>query len=309
VATLLVLQARGRVTAAELASELEISERTARRDLEALQMAGVPIYSQSGRGGGWSLVGGAKTDLSGLSAPEVRALFLLAGPSSQASPDVKAALRKLVRALPETFREQAEAAASAIVLDASSWDHGPARAPEHLQALQHAVIGGVQVRMGYSGRGRPETERVVHPLGLVAKRSIWYLVANTDAGLRTFRVDRVRSVEVLDEPVVRPDRFDLAEHWRSVVETVDEHRAPFLVRVRIPRHAVGWLRPMWGNRVRVLDDEADPVEVELRGYSAEQAARELAMFGSLIEIIEPQDVRVALADLGRQLVDTHASTT
>jgi predicted DNA-binding transcriptional regulator YafY len=145
----------------------------------------------------------------------------------------------------------------------------------------------------------------VHPLGLVAKRSLWYLVASTDDGLRTFRVDRVRSVEMLAEPVVRPDGFDLAEHWRTVVETMDERRAPFIVRVRLARHAVGWLRTTWGNRVHVVDDAADPVEVELRGYSAEQAARELAMFGSLIEIVEPDEVRVALVRIGRDIVETH----
>src|SRR5581483_931471 len=166
VAALLVLQARGRVTAADLARELEISERTARRDLEALQMAGVPIYSQAGRGGGWSLVGGAKTDLSGLRAPEVRALFLLAGPSSDVSADVKVALRKLVRALPETFRAQAQAAANAVVLDPSTWDHAPPRPPEHLATLQHAAVEGVQVRITYEGRSAPASERVVHPLGL-----------------------------------------------------------------------------------------------------------------------------------------------
>src|ERR1700689_3362708 len=116
VAALLVLQARGRVTAAALAEELEISERTARRDLEALALAGIPVYSQPGRGGGWSLIGGAKTDLSGLTGAEVRTLFLIAGPSA-ATPEVKAALRKLVRALPETFRAEAQAPASPVVHD------------------------------------------------------------------------------------------------------------------------------------------------------------------------------------------------
>src|SRR5215467_5041694 len=94
VAVLLLLQARGRVTAAEVAAELEISERTARRDLEALGMAGVPVYSRQGRGGGWQLIGGARTDLTGLTAAEARALFLVAGPSASATPDVRAALRK-----------------------------------------------------------------------------------------------------------------------------------------------------------------------------------------------------------------------
>ena len=204
VAALLVLQARGRVTAAELAEELEVSERTARRDLEALGMAGVPVYSQPGRGGGWSLLGGARTDLSGLTAAEARTLFLVAGPSSSATPEVKAALRKLVRALPETFRADAEAAASAVVLDPSSWDGAVARRPVHLDVLQQAVVEGVQVRLGYVGRDRRESERMVHPLGLVSKGTAWYLVAGTDAGRRTFRLNRVRSVEVTDEPAHRP---------------------------------------------------------------------------------------------------------
>ena len=112
VATLLLLQRRKRVTAAEVAAELEVSERTARRDLEALSAAGIPVYSQQGRGGGWALVGGARTDLSGLTATEARALFLVAGPSASATPELKAALRKLVHALPEPFRVDAESAAS-----------------------------------------------------------------------------------------------------------------------------------------------------------------------------------------------------
>src|SRR4029453_17261636 len=121
VATLLTLQARGRVTAAQLAEELEISVATARRDLEALSSAGIPVYPQPGRGGGWQLLGGARTDLSGLTASEARALFLLAGPAAAIAPEAKSALRKLVRALPDTFRADAEAAASAVVIDPARW--------------------------------------------------------------------------------------------------------------------------------------------------------------------------------------------
>ena len=125
VATLLILQARGRVTAAELAEELEVSLKTARRDLEALAIAGLPVYSQPGKGGGWQLLGGARTDLSGLTAAEARTLFLVAGPSSSLPPEGKAALRKLVRALPETFRAEAEAAQAAVVLDPTRWGTTP----------------------------------------------------------------------------------------------------------------------------------------------------------------------------------------
>ena len=114
VATLLLMQARGRVTAAEVADELEVSVATARRDLEALSTAGIPVYPQPGRGGGWSLVGGARTDLTGLTSSEAQALFLLVGSSSDRSADATSALRKLVRALPATFRAEAEAAGRAV---------------------------------------------------------------------------------------------------------------------------------------------------------------------------------------------------
>src|SRR5579863_6516430 len=179
VAALLLMQARGQVTAAELAGELEVSVATARRDLEALARAGIPVYPQPGRGGGWALVGGARTDLSGLTATEVRTLFLLAGPSA-ATPEVRTALRKLLRALPAPFRADAEAAASAVVLDPSGWDHYVAEPPPHLAPLQRAVIDGVQVRLAYTRRDNTESERTVHPLGLVAKGRTWYLIASTD---------------------------------------------------------------------------------------------------------------------------------
>ena len=141
---------------------------------------------------------------------------MVAGPSAAATPQIKAALRKLVRALPEPFRAEAEAAASAVVIDPTSWDRAHVPAPEHLDILQRAVVDGVRVRIVYAAPDRPETERTVHPLGLVAKASVWYLVAGTDAGMRTFRVNRVRSVAVTQDPVERPDGFDLETHWRSV---------------------------------------------------------------------------------------------
>src|SRR5215207_2305335 len=147
-----MLQARGQVTAAEVAAELEVSERTARRDLDALGVAGLPIYSVQGRNGGWQLLGGGRTDLSGLTAHEARALFLVAGPSSTATPEVRAALRKLVRALPESFRDEAQAAAGAVVVDPAGWDRpadaGP-RTPPLLDVVQHAVVAGRQLTLGY----------------------------------------------------------------------------------------------------------------------------------------------------------------
>ena len=305
VATLLVLQRRGRITAAELADELEVSERTARRDLEALGMAGVPVYSQPGRGGGWELVGGARTDLSGLTADEAHALFLLAGPAA-VSPELKAALRKLVRALPATFRQGAEAAASAVVRDPADWDHEPAAAPSHLDALQRAVIDGVQVELSYRDREGTASVRTVHPLGLVVKNGTWYLVADTVAGQRTFRVSRVWSVEATDRPAARPADFDLGAAWRAIVTTVDQKRAPLTVRLRTDERTVDVLGWIFGTRVEHADTLADGrVDVTLRAQSELMVARQLAGFADAIEVLEPVAVRTHLADIGRRLQRRH----
>jgi len=303
VATLLLLQAKGRVTAAEVADELEISVRTARRDLEALAMAGVPVYSQAGRGGGWSLVGGARTDLSGLTAAEARTLFLVAGPSAAVTPEAKAALRKLVQALPETFRAEAEAAASAIVLDPAGWGQTPPPPPPHLDELQRAVVAGVQVQLGYADRERTLTERTVHPLGLVAKGQVWYLIADTDAGLRTFRVGRVRSVTPTGEPVARPDGFDLAETWAEIEARIDERRATFRTLITVDPQAVPWLRAGLGTRFVPGETTAEGrVMAEVRGYAPESAAGELAGFVHFIDVVGPPEVREHLARLGADLV-------
>jgi predicted DNA-binding transcriptional regulator YafY len=304
VATLLLLQSRGQVTAAEVAEELEISERTARRDLEALGTAGLPIYSVQGRGGGWRLAGGGRTDLSGLSAAEARALFLVAGPSSTATPDVKAALRKLVRALPEGFRAQAEAAGTALVVDARRWDQPGAErpAPPHLDALQEAVIDGVQVRLGYVDRDGGSSERTVHPLGLASKGPVWYLVGGTEKGQRTFRVDRVSSVERTDLPVVRPEGFDLTAAWSEITDAVEELRVPLRVRALVDDGAVGVLRMMFGRRVRIGPPTEDGrVEVEVRGHHVPALAGELAGLGGRVEVLEPAEVRTRMAQIGAEL--------
>jgi predicted DNA-binding transcriptional regulator YafY len=307
VATLLFLQSKGRATVAEVAEELEVSPRTARRDLEALAMAGVPVYSQAGRGGGWSLVGGARTDLSGLTAAEARALFLVAGPGA-ATPEVKAALRKLVRALPETFRASAEAAGGAVIIDASDWDRPQIEPPAHLAALQQAVVEGVQVRMHYAGRDREPGDRIVHPLGLVAKRQVWYLIAGTDAGMRTFRVSRVRAVVLTDQPVFRPPDFDLPAVWQDVLATLDERRTPFRVTALAEAGIVGVLRGVLGTRLSVGEAAPDGrIAIEVRGYSAEIVAAELAGWADHLEVTAPDSVRAHLAHVGHRLTDRYGA--
>lgn len=304
VAILLLLQARGQVTAGEVAEELEVSERTARRDLEALGMAGLPIYSIQGRAGGWRLAGGGKTDLSGLTEAEARALFLVAGPAAT-SPEVKAALRKLVRALPEPFRDDAQAASAAVVVDPDSWDRrrtGPPP-PPLLDDVQAAVVKGQQLRLVYVARDRTETTRVIHPLGLASKGPVWYLVAGTDAGQRTFRVDRMRSIEVTGDPVVRPPDFDLEEAWRTITGEVDRLRTPVTLRGSVAAEAVWRCRMVFGHRLQIGSADADGrVPVEVRGHSHESLAAEVAGLGTELSVTDPPEVRALLADLGRALV-------
>ena len=307
-ATLLLLQQRERVTAAEIAAELEVSERTARRDLDALVMVGVPVYSMQGRGGGWRLVGGARTDLSGLTAGEARALFLVAGPAAATTPAVRAALRKLVRALPEPFRRPAEAAASSLVLDPQSWGSRPVehRLPRFLGPLQDAVIRGVQVRLGYVGPGGTATGRTVHPLGIVAKGPSWYLVAHTEAGLRTFRIDRVSSADPTGEAVHRPGDFDLAESWREIADEVDRKRTPVEMRAVCVPHGLGKLRLILGDRLEVGGPTTDGrTEVVIRGHSEHALAGELAGLTEWLEVTGPPGVRDHLAAIGHALVQRY----
>jgi predicted DNA-binding transcriptional regulator YafY len=266
-------------------------------------LAGIPVYAQPGRGGGWSLVGGSRTDLSGLTAAEARTLFLVAGPSSTVAPEAKAALRKLVQALPATFRADAEAAASAVVIDPARWGSAAAPPPRHLEALQSAVIDGVQVHLAYADRRRSRTERTVHPLGLVEKRAVWYLIAGTDAGLRTFRVARVRSVTVTDAPVHRPEGFDLASAWESTVALVEEQLALVTAVVRIPAMAQPWLRELFGRRLGVRKYLAGGrIEVEVAGAGAEQIAQLVAGWGRDLEVVSPPAVRDHLCRIGAELV-------
>ncbi|AEE44571.1 helix-turn-helix transcriptional regulator [Cellulomonas fimi] len=308
VATLLLLQQRRQVTAAEVARELEVSERTARRDLDALATAGVPVYSVQGRGGGWRLVGGARTDLSGLTSGEARALFLVAGPAADATPAVRAALRKLVRALPEPFREQAEAAAASVVTDPQPWGSDGTRRPPppFLDVLQESVVRGVQVRLGYVDGSGATSTRTVHPWGLVAKGPTWYLVGGTGAGRRTFRVDRVSSVDPTDDPVDRPEDFDLAASWREIADEVHRRRTPLEARALCVPHGLPILRRGFGGRLEVGGPTPDGrVEVVVRGRDASVLAGELAGLVEWVEVTGPPEVREHLAATGRAIVERY----
>jgi predicted DNA-binding transcriptional regulator YafY len=304
VAALLLMQARGRVTAAELAAELEVSVATARRDLEALSAAGVPVYPQPGRGGGWQLVGGARTDLTGLTVGEAQALFLLLGPATgSAGAPARSALRKLVRALPATFRSEAEAAADAVVVDPTGWGERGRERAELVELLQSAVVRRRRVEIVYARPGRPPSTRLVDPLGLVDKDEVWYLVAGTDAGRRTFRVDRVERAAVTDEPFARPDDFDLAAEWERVVDRVEQRRAGHDADVLIAAKVLHVLQDHFGRQCEVLGPVADGrVRVRLSAPTQLMIAQRLAGWGAQVEVVDAPELAAELARLGAELV-------
>lgn len=306
VATLLLMQARGRVTAAEIAAELEVSIPTARRDLEALSAAGIPVYPQPGRGGGWSLLGGGRTDLSGLNASEARALFLLVGPAASVDGEAKSALRKLVRALPDTFRAEAEAAADAVVIDPTRWGTHERQRPPLVDVLQNAIVRRVKVRLSYENWDGLRSERELDPLGLTDKDGVWYLIAGTPKGERTFRVDRILEAEPMDVAADRPEDFDLAESWSRVVDEVEQQRSAASAVVLIDSRLVPVLRSKFGKCE--VESEIDGVSrVRVSAQTERIIARELAGWGLLADVVEPPSIRDELATIGAQLVERYSS--
>lgn len=308
IAIVLLLQTHGQLTAADLAERLETSERTIRRDLDSLSGAGVPVYAQRGRGGGWALLGGSKTDLSGLTLEEAEALFLVAGPNAMSGlgvePGVRSALRKLLAALPAPMREQAAAARTAIHVDPLAWGRArPEAAKEpaaHLDALRAAVVAGRQVDISYAKPGQPATDRRVHPYGLVSKAGTWYLLAGGEAGLRTFRVSRIRGVTATGDAVQRPDNFDLAEAWEGVQSSFGERRdqGAVIVELRVEIDLVQWVRG-WSR--------VDETHYRATFPNASVAARELARYGTGVEVLSPPEVREALGRLGRELARAYGA--
>jgi predicted DNA-binding transcriptional regulator YafY len=308
VAALLLIQSRGRLTAAELADELEVSVATARRDLEAMSAAGIPVYPQPGRGGGWSLVGGARTDLSGLTASEAQALFLLVGPAAAVSGEAKSALRKLVRALPQTFREDAEAAADATMIDPTRWGERDRDRPALVDDLQAAVVRRRKVRLGYAGRRGETSERVIEPWGLIDKDDVWYLMAGTDKGRRTFRVDRIVAAEITDEPAERPSDFELEGAWDEVVEQMEERRSRTWATVLVEERYLPVMRDRFGRHCHVEDVlDGGRLRVRVGAPIPLDLARHLAGWGGLVDVEGPAEVRHLLARIGAELSERYAA--
>ena len=267
VALLLLLQARGGMTAAELARELEVSVRTIHRDVEALGAAGVPVYAERGPHGGIRLVDGYRTRLTGMTSDEAEALFLsgLPGPAAELGLGtvVASSRLKVLAALPPELRGRATRLLERFHLDAAGWFRAGEPVP-HLAAIADCVWEGRRLEIDYD-RGDRIVTRTLDPLGLVLKAGTWYLVATHDDQLRTYRISRVRGAAALDERARRPDGFDLAAYWTESIATFERETPRIDVTIRVRRDAA-----------RRLEDVLDASVAGGRRRAGGPGARDLA---------------------------------
>ena len=306
---LLLLQANGRMTARALSQRLECSERTILRDMDALSGAGVPVTAERGVNGGWRLLDGYQTKLTGLTAIEIQSLFLARPPKLMADLGLKdaaeAAWIKLQASLPVEVRAQAEFVRQRILIDTRGWRDSQ-ETISSLPVLLEALWRGRQLRFDYP-RGDTASERIVHPLGLVARGSAWYLVADKGDQRRTYRVSRLIGAAVLDEPSRRPTDFDLTGHWE---------RAATEFRDKLPRYYATFLAEpealpamrYRGKRVEQETPEGERVRVRMR-FDAEHEALHFALaLGAWVEIVEPAELRERVLDVAKVLVGRYATS-
>ncbi|GHO92489.1 transcriptional regulator [Reticulibacter mediterranei] len=304
---MLLLQVHRRITARTLAQRLEVSERTIQRDMEALSVSGIPIISERGSGGGWGLLEEYRTNLTGLSESEVQALFLTRPNRllsdlglSQAS---EAAFIKLLAALPSMSRHNAEYARQRFYIDATGW-RTPEEALPCLSVLQGAVWQESRLLFSYQ-RDAKQVERLVNPLGLVAKGSTWYLVAQIEGDIRTYRVSRIREARILPESFERPVDFDLATFWEQSTVAFKSNLPSYFVTLRALPELVPFLRNAgYYSHVEQIgeEDEEGWVKVFMR-FDVESAALAcLSGFGADVEVLEPEELREKIIDQARRML-------
>lgn len=305
---LLLLQVHQRITARELAGRLEVSERTIHRDMEALSGAGIPVVAERGTCGGWSLLEAYRTNLTGLNEAEVQALFLtkpnrlLADLGLHRAAD--AALIKLLAALPSIARRDAEYIHQRIHIDPSGW-HTTEEDVSSLATLQKAVLQERKLCITYQRENGSPFERVVDPLGLVAKGSTWYFVAAFGEDIRSYRVSRIQTAQLLDEPCTRPPDFDLVSFWSQSSTRFVASLPRYHVTVHIPADLIERIYHA-GRYARIEHaeppDAAYRILLRLQFENEESACGYLLSFGPHVEILEPPALRAKVVELAQSVL-------
>jgi predicted DNA-binding transcriptional regulator YafY len=310
---MLLLQTRGRMTAAELAAELEVSVRTVHRDVEALGEAGVPIFADRGPHGGVRLVDGYRTRLTGMTGEEAEALFLsgLPGPAAELGLGtvVASSRLKVLAALPPELRARASRLVERFHLDAAGWFRTNEPVP-HLPALFEAVWESRRVQIDYE-RGDRSVGRVLEPLGIVLKAGVWYLVATADGQIRTYRVSRVAAVDVLEDRFDRPPAFDLGAYWSEASAAYERDIPRLELVIRIRPNRLDRLAIAIGDRAvteaeRLAEPDADGwLRLRLRLHWPDEIPGQLLGLGSDIEVLGPGATRTRIVELARDIVERY----
>ncbi len=302
---LMLLQSRGRLTAPALARTLEVSTRTILRDIDQLSAAGVPVWGEPGRQGGFQLREGWSTSLTGLTESESQALLLAGLPAAATdlglSAQATSARQKMVAALPAQWRPQAHRVGERLYIDPLDW-YRSSETPPFLRAVADAVWRAERIAIGYES-WRGASERELEPLGLVMKAGTWYLAARTvgKADVRTYRLAAVRSLRTLGTDFVRPKDFDLAAWWRETSARFEADLHTLQARIAVSPRALGWLR---NTRTPFTPDDGAPLPVLPPGWvvlllpieSIEQGARRLLGWGSEAQALAPAALRQAVTD-------------
>ncbi len=303
ISIVLLLQNRSKLTAGQLAEELEVSERTILRDMETLSAAGIPVYAERGQHGGWRLTEGYRTSLTGMRAEELAALLVAAHSELLGdlgkSGDLESGLQKLLAASPAEATEAAAAVRAKLHIDGAGWFPMPGGRDETplLPVVQEAVWGERMLEIEYRSE-TAMTKRIVGPLGLVAKRSVWYLVAEDDSGqMRTFRVSRLLSAKMLPSVFEPPASFDLARYWERSLEEFRGKLPRYPARIRLREELASRLEKERFVQLGPLAPADDGwLEAEAL-FETEQSACEIALsFGPRLEVVEPQELRDRVAD-------------
>ncbi|WP_338182546.1 WYL domain-containing protein [Jatrophihabitans sp.] len=310
---LLLLHTRGRISAQRLADELEISVRTAYRDIEALSSAGIPIYATRGRNGGFQLLEGYRTRLTGMTADEADALFLagLPGPAADLGlGGVLAATQlKLLAALPPELRDRAARIRDRFHLDAPGWLRD-ADAPPYLATVADAVWTQHRVEVRYERSNRAVVERVLEPLGLVLKAGTWYVVTGVrddHRGPRTYRASRLLAAAALDEPFERPAGFELERYWADYQRDYEERIFQGTATIRLSEGGrqllflIGSPAARAGHAAMGEADSAGWAETEVPIESVRHAHHALLQLGDDVEVLAPAELRELVAASGRAL--------
>ncbi|MEU2511619.1 helix-turn-helix transcriptional regulator [Streptomyces syringium] len=301
---LLLLQNRGRMTAPELAAELEVTTRTVYRDIEALSASGVPVRAERGPAGGYRLMDGYRTRLTGLTDAEAGSLFLAGAPGPARDLGLGAVLAtaqlKLQAALPVELAERARHVQDRFHLDAPAWFRDADPVP-HLAQVARAVWDQRVLRTHYRRWGG-EVHRELRPLGIVLKGGIWYLAALADEAVRTYRLSRFLAVDTTEEGFERPAGFDLAAYWEASSRRLEDALHQGTARLRISPRAQRLLPVQFGAAgARALESAGPPdgegwVEVEMPIEAQAVAVSDLLRLGTEAEVLAPPDLRQAIAE-------------